>query len=104
MKLITKEIEKKLMMTKIDSEHSLDDPVIVKYFNPYGIGTWLIVAGELQPDGDWDLYGYINLGFWEWGHVPLSELEAIRIPVFNAKLERDIISSGTVAELLKFRV
>ena len=99
MKLMTKAIEKQLLLTDIDSDHSFSDRVIVKYFNPYGTGTWLIIAGKRLPDGDWILYGYNNLGTWEWGTVLLSELKAISIPFFNGRIERDTFSSGTIAAL-----
>lgn len=96
---MTREIERELLKTNINANHSKEDRVIVKYFNPFGVGTWLIVAGAKQPDGDWNLYGYNNLGEWEWGTVRLSELESITIPVFNGKIERDRFNTGTVAAL-----
>ena len=99
MKLMTKTIEKELLASDVSSNHSFNDRVIVKYFNPYGIGTWLVVAGERLERGDWNLYGYHNSGNWEWGYVRLSELEAITVPLFNGKIERDLFHTGTVAEL-----
>ena len=101
MKLLTKAIEQKLRNTDMNSSHSLEEDVIVKFFNPYGVGTWLIVPGEQLPDGDWNLYGYCNSGTWEWGTVLLSELEKIRIPMFNGRIERDRFNSGSVAELAR---
>ena len=48
MQLMTQEIEKKLedvgYYPKVDDWDEAE--VIVKYFNPYGAGTWLIVGGE----------------------------------------------------------
>ena len=101
MKLMTYEIEKQLLASDVNKGHDMSAQVIVKYFNPYGIGTWLVVAGEKLSDGDWNLYGYHNAGEWEWGFVRLSELEAIRIPGLNGKIERDLFRDGTVAELSK---
>lgn len=71
MKLITKEIEEKLLNSPIGSTDGKgkDAEVIVKYFNPIGSGTWLIIEGERQSDGDWLLFGYCNIFDWEWGYV-----------------------------------
>ena len=47
MKLMTKEIEKKLLKTETGSTlGNMDAEVIVKYFNPCGAGTWLITEGR----------------------------------------------------------
>ena len=76
MKLMTKEIEKKLLKTETGSTlGNMDAEVIVKYFNPCGAGTWLITEGEKLEDGDWLLHGYCHIFEWEWGAVLLSELE-----------------------------
>lgn len=76
MKLMTKEIEKKLLKTETGNTlGNMDAEVIVKYFNPCGAGTWLITEGEKLEDGDWLLHGYCHIFEWEWGAVLLSELE-----------------------------
>ena len=100
MKLITKEIEKRLIAQPLYSTDGQGEQtnVIVKYFNPCGSGTWLITEGERQEDGDWLLYGLCHIYDWEWGYVLLSELEAIRLPM-NLRIERDLYSSGMVADL-----
>lgn len=102
MKLMTKEIEKELEKNPLCSHDGEGDEakVIVKYFNPYGLGTWLITEGEKQKDGDWLLFGKMNIYEWEWGYVLLSELENVRVNVFgmDMKLERDMYCTGTVAE------
>lgn len=72
--------------------------VVVKYFNPCGVGTWLITEGEKQEDGDWLLFGYMHIFEWEWGYVQLSELQTLKLP-FGLKIERDLYASGTVAVL-----
>ena len=101
MELLTKEIEQKLMNAPIGS-HSYDNrydaEVIVKYFSPMGAGTWLIIEGEKQEDGDWLFYGLCYLFKWEWGFVSLSHLEKAKLP-FGLKIERDLYSKGTVKEL-----
>lgn len=67
-----------------------DATIVVKYFNPYGVGTWLITEGEKQEDGNWLLFGFCHLTDWEWGYVSLRELEKLCIAPFNVKIERDL--------------
>lgn len=103
MKMLTKEIERKLEKHPFGSTEGkgFDAEVIVKYFNPYGRGTWLITEGEKQENGDWLLWGYCNIFEWEWGYVTLSEIVNTKVNVCGMAMpiERDLYSSGTVAEL-----
>ena len=91
MELMTKEIEKRLENFPIGSQDGkgMDAEVVVKYFNPYGAGTWLITEGEKNEGGDWELFGYCHIFEWEWGYVMLSELESISLP-FGLGVERDM--------------
>jgi hypothetical protein len=107
MKLLTKEILKKLTdrnaliaqrNRSYDYEYAADDKVIVKYFNPYGTGTWWIMSGEKLENGDWELFGLCELQYREWGTVLLSELESVRV-YGQFKLERDRHFDGTYADL-----
>lgn len=97
MKLMTKELEEKFKQYPLYSQEckGFDATVVVKYFNPYGRGTWLITEGEKQADGDWLLFGYCNIFCWEWGYVMLSELESVDI------LERDL-STGEHSKVKDF--
>lgn len=90
MKLLTQAIENKLNATPIHTHDGkgLDAPLIVKFFNPCGSGTWLITEGEKQEDGDWMLFGYCHIYEWEWGYVMLSDLQNLRLP-FGLSIERD---------------
>jgi hypothetical protein len=63
---------------------------VVKFFNPFGQGTWL--ATELDEDGD-TLFGLADLGYPELGSWSLSELTAIRLP-FGLCIERDLHFEG----------
>ena len=94
MKLMTKELEKTFSKYPIYSQDGkgLDSIVIVKYFNPCGLGTWLITEGEKQDD-DWFFFGYCHLFEWEWGYVTLSELESLTLP-FGLTIERDLHQYG----------
>mgnify|MGYP002777040026 CR=1 FL=1 len=63
---------------------------VVKFFNPFGQGTWL--ATELDEEGD-ILFGLADLGYPELGSWSLSELTAIRLP-FGLGIERDLHFEG----------
>ena len=63
---------------------------VVKFFNPFGQGTWL--ATELDENGD-ILFGLADLGYPELGSWSLSEMAAIRLP-FGMGIERDLHFEG----------
>ena len=98
MKLMTKEIEKKFEKFPMYSQDGKGEEaeVVVKYFNPYGLGTWLITEGEKQEDGDWLFFGYCHIFDWEWGDVLLSQLESIKPfgPNVPLGIERDLYCKG----------
>lgn len=81
MELMTKEIEKKLKETGYypEVDDLLDATVIVKYFNPCGGATWLIVGGE-QDGPNWILFGYATLDGcdWEWGQYSYTIYKGIK--------------------------
>ena len=92
MKLITKEIENKLLKSPLYSgeETPIEErKIIVKFFNPCGAGTWYVLEAEKQEDGDWLFYGYVDLLEKEFGYFTLSQLEEARLP-FGLKIERDL--------------
>ena len=94
MELLTKELEKKFEdfpLYSQDGKFGLAK-VIVKYFNPCGVGTWLITEGQRTDDGDFEMFGYCHLGDdenAELGYVRLSELQAIKGPL-GIGIERDL--------------
>ena len=100
MKLMTKEIEKKLEKRPFCSTEGKgeDAEVVVKYFTPDANATWLITEGEQLDNGDWELFGLCHIFVWEWGYVRLSELKEVRGHL-GLPVERDLYSHGTVAEL-----
>lgn len=68
-----------------------DHLLVVKFFNPVGIGTWL--ATELDEDGD-TLFGLAQLSDApELGSFSLEELGSLRLP-FDMHIERDIFFTG----------
>ena len=88
MKLITKTIETKFVkhpMYSTDSNNVKD--VLVKFFNPCGIGTWYVFEAEKNGD-DWTFFGLVDLYEKELGYFTLSELQSIKLP-FGLSIERD---------------
>ena len=93
MKLITKTIETKLVkhpMYSTDGNPIKD--VLVKFFNPCGIGTWYVFEAEKNGD-DWTFFGLVDLHEKELGYFTLSELQSIKLP-FGLSIERDKYFEG----------
>ena len=91
MELMPKELMEKFKVFPLylQEDKGMESEVVVKYFNPYGAGTWLITEAERQEDGDWLMFGYCHIFCWEWGYVLLSELQNLRLP-FGLTIERDL--------------
>ena len=88
MKLITKAIEKKLENTPFYStDGNSVKEVLVKFFNPAGIGTWYVFEAKKYGD-DWEFFGLVDLYEKELGYFTLSELESLKLP-FGLTIERD---------------
>ncbi len=98
MKLLTKVIENKL---RANEKHAHEDNYgnvtkpVVKYFNPCGVGTWLIT--DINEDGI--MFGLCDLGEPELGYVALEEMEGVRLP-FGLGIERDLsfVANKTLVE------
>ena len=102
MKLLTKEVIAKFEKHPFGSQEKdgKNAKVLVKFFNPYGRGTWLITEAEKQEDGDWLMFGYCHIFEWEWGYVSFNELNSIHFfGDKNIGIERDLYARGTVKEL-----
>lgn len=94
MKLMTKELEEEFKKYPIGSQDGLGGQakVIAKYFNPMGAATWFITEADKKENGDFEMYGFCNLGdsdMAEFGYVMLSELQNIKLP-FGMTIERDL--------------
>ena len=59
----------------------------MKYFNPYGTGTWYF--SEYDPEYD-TFFGLSVLQFRELGYSSNKEMRELRAPPFKLPLERDI--------------
>lgn len=99
MKLLTKEIVDKLKKYPLYSQENIptmEKRVLVKFFNPYGVGTWLVTEAETQNE-DILLFGLVDLGYgYEWGYFSYNELNSLRVNVWGCKMpiERDLYTSG----------
>ncbi|MFV0385505.1 DUF2958 domain-containing protein [Paracoccus sp. (in: a-proteobacteria)] len=67
-------------------EPDADHAPLVKFFNPFGAGVWLVT--ELDVDGD-IMFGLADLGYPELGSWSFGELRSIRLP-FGMGIERDL--------------
>jgi len=98
MKLLTAAIIKQLEKSPLYSteKHGVA-PVLVKFFNPCGSGTWYVVEAEKQEDGDWLFFGLCELHEKELGYFTLSELQSVRLR-FGLRIERDMHFEGMVID------
>lgn len=94
MKLLTKEIEKKLAKFPLHSQDGKEEKeVVVKFFHPWSGWRWYVTEGERQENGDWLFFGLVEGFEKEWGYFTLSELQSLNKPI---PIERDKYYSGTV--------
>ena len=104
MKLLTKELIAELRKAPLYSrENKIPEqvPIIVKFFNPCGAATWYVTEGSEMDNGDWEFFGYADLGVGggELGYFRLSELQSVKLP-FGLRIERDLhFYNHTLAEV-----
>jgi hypothetical protein len=97
-KLLTAEIIKRLEKTPLYSTENQDvAPVLVKFFNPCGAGTWYALEAEKQEDGDWLFFGLCEIHEKELGYFTLSELQSVCLR-FGLSIERDMYFDGMVVD------
>lgn len=103
MKMITKEIEKKMDKAPLYSKDGKgeDAEVIFKVFNPYGAQSWYVLEAGEVVNGDRELFVYMAAcGEGEYGYIMLSDLTNTKVTVWGHKmpLERDMYFKGTLAD------
>lgn len=87
MKLMTKEIEKKIPPLYAQENVKAGDKMIyAKFFHPMSNWTWY--AAEYDPK-ERLFWGYVEGHFPEWGYFSLDELESVKGP-FGLGIERDM--------------
>ena len=98
MKLLTKELIKKLPPLRSQSEkESKDIPIIIKFFHPFSEWTWYVAEGEQTESGDWEFFGLVRGDFVELGSFMLSDLESLKVRGLG--IERDMyFGNHTIAE------
>lgn len=105
MELITKELKeafKKKPLYSTEDTPLLEKEIVVKYFNPYGVGTWLITEGQEQENGDYLFFGLCFLSEWELGYITLKQLEEIRDNKQLMSVERDLyLTEKTIGDYLE---
>lgn len=90
MKLITRQIEKRLEKFPLYSQNSKGDnaTIVCKFF--LASWTWYVLEAQKQPNGDYLFYGIVDNGReLERGYFRLSELESLRV-WGCVKVERDM--------------
>ena len=104
MKLMTKEIEKKLPPL-YHFETSGKEPVAtVKFFDPTGSWTWYVTEGQKQDDGDWLFWGAVDGFEFEYGYFTLNELKHAKDNckgIYALPIERDLYFHATPLHQLK---
>lgn len=88
-KLLTAELRKLLPPLYTNEKlKSLDEvPIIVKFFHPYGGGTWWVAEfdGEDTMFGAVDLYGH-GPDAAEWGYMSLAEMTELRAVIGGRRM------------------
>ena len=89
MKLLTNDIKRSLpALYSTEGTPAGMKTILAKFFNPIGAGTWYVVEGEEQEDGDWLFFGLVDFLEKEWGYFTLSELESVDVGC-GLGIERD---------------
>ena len=94
MKLLTKEIRKKLPPLYSQEDKGGQAIVYAKFFTPSAQWTWYVLEGESVLDAagreiDYRFFGLVDGHERELGYFMLSELEGVRGP-FGLPIERDL--------------
>ena len=94
MKLLTKELRKKLPQLYGQDGKGSNAVVYLKLFTPDSSWTWLITEGSAVTDEqgneiDFQFFGLVEGHCKELGYVMLSELESVNGPM-GLPIERDL--------------
>ena len=100
MKLLTAALREKLPPLYANEDKKPEDiPVICKFFNPSGAGTWYAT----EFDGEDTFFGYCHIHEGELGYFSLRELEEYRTS-FGLRIERDLYYRGETLANVMLRV
>tara|TARA_R100000988_G_scaffold69502_1_gene35700 strand:+ start:58 stop:357 length:300 start_codon:yes stop_codon:yes gene_type:complete len=99
MKLMTKEIEKKIPgLGTHDSTEAKNIPVVAKFFTPDSSWTWYVTEGNPEGD-DWRFFGWVDGHYPEFGYFMLSDLESVRGSL-GLRVERDLHFKANLSEVM----
>jgi hypothetical protein len=91
MKLLTKELEKKLPKLYSTDDGTNEKKIVIHYFSPYSNWDWYVFEGERQENGDVLFFGMVQGFEKELGYFTLNELESATKMNGRLKLvERDL--------------
>jgi hypothetical protein len=97
MKLMTKEIEKKLPKLYATDGQKGNRKVAVKFFTPWTNWTWYALEGERNEENDIVFFGLVCGPEKELGYFTMNELASIKGP-YGLKVERDRHFDKTMEE------
>ena len=105
MKLVTKDIEKRLEKYPLYSQDGKgeDATIVCKFFCPINGWTWYVLEAEKKWNDDYEFFGIVINGHGdrEYGYFMLSELQRIKLP-FGMGIERDIyFTPSKVKDVIK---
>ena len=104
MKLMTKEIEKKLPPIRYFEQSGKEPVAMVKFFDPTGSWTWYVAEGQRQEDGDWLFWGAVDGFEFEYGYFTLHDIQHAKdcsTGIHALPIERDLYFHPTPLHQLK---
>ena len=103
MKLLTKEIKRKIpALYSTEEIETKDKTIVCKFFAIGSDWTWYVVEGERQEDGDYLFFGLVHGIEKEWGYFSLCELLSLNwhgIPRVERAVHFDSVRVGDCSEL-----
>ena len=87
MKLFTEEIIKEATQ-QYKLRDNMNQIVVAKFFNPYGLGTWWLL--NMNPENKDYCWGFAEIFCFEMGPFHRSELESLKVPPLYMPIERDL--------------
>lgn len=102
MKLMTKEIEKKLPALYANEDKKPEDiKVVVKFFHPFSNWSWYATEGDKQENGDWLFFGWVDGDFPELGYFTLSQLKEVKVMGLGMERDKYYGYGHTLAEVIE---
>jgi hypothetical protein len=101
MKILTKEIEKKLPnLYSQDGKNPAEVKIIAKFFTPDSNFTWYVTEGDKQENGDYLFFGLTEGFEKELGYFTLRQLELCRGKLGLSVEQDKWFSDKTLADVM----